>query len=46
VPAAQILAELRAGTSRDEILRHYPSLPADGIEACLAWQRRRRRRAG
>lgn len=45
VPAAQVLAELRAGSSPDEIRRHYPSLPLDGIDACLAWERGRRRRA-
>lgn len=38
VPGENVLAELRAGTSRFEIFRHYPSLPLDGIEACLAWE--------
>lgn len=39
VPAGNILAELRAGTTRAEIFRHYPSLPLDGIEACIAWEK-------
>jgi uncharacterized protein (DUF433 family) len=37
VPAATVLAELREGTSRAEIFRHYPSLPIDAIEACQRW---------
>ena len=41
VPAGNVLAELKAGASRFEIFRHYPSLPPDGIEACLEWERRR-----
>lgn len=41
VPAETILAELRAGTSRAEIFRHYPSLPPDGVDACIAWDRER-----
>lgn len=39
VPAETILAEIRAGTSRLEIFRHYPSVPPDGIDAVLAWER-------
>jgi uncharacterized protein (DUF433 family) len=42
VPVEHVLAELRAGTSRAEIFRHYPSLPPDGVDACLAWDRDRR----
>lgn len=38
VPAGNVLAELRAGSSRAEIFRHYPSMPLDGIEACIAWE--------
>ncbi len=39
VPAENVLVEVRAGTDRFEIFRHYPSLPPDGIEACIAWER-------
>ena len=39
VPAENVLVEVRAGTSRGEIFHHYPSLPSDAIEACLAWER-------
>lgn len=39
VPVVNVLAELKAGKSRTEIFRIYPSLPLDGIEACLAWSR-------
>lgn len=46
VPVAHVLAELKAGTSRDEIFRHYPSLPPDGVEACVAWEGERGRAAG
>lgn len=37
VPADNVLAAVRAGSSRVEIFRHYPSLPLDGIEVCVAW---------
>jgi uncharacterized protein (DUF433 family) len=39
VPAENVLAEVRAGRSRFEIFRHYPSLPLDGIEACIEWEK-------
>jgi len=39
VPAETVLAELQAGSSRFEIFRSYPSLPPDGIDACLAWEK-------
>jgi uncharacterized protein (DUF433 family) len=39
VPAENILAEVHGGSSRFEIFRHYPSLPLDGIEACVAWEK-------
>jgi uncharacterized protein (DUF433 family) len=39
VPAENVLVEVRAGTSRFEIFRHYPSLPPDAIEACVAWEK-------
>lgn len=38
VPAANVLAEVRAGTTRPDVFRHYPTLPPDAIEACLAWE--------
>jgi uncharacterized protein (DUF433 family) len=39
IPADTVLAEIRAGKSRFEIFRSYPSLPVDGIDACLSWER-------
>lgn len=39
LPAQLILAEVLSGKSRLEIFRAYPSLPPDGIDACLAWER-------
>jgi uncharacterized protein (DUF433 family) len=36
IPVEMILVHVRAGYSRKEIFRHYPSLPLDGIEACVA----------
>jgi uncharacterized protein (DUF433 family) len=39
VPAENVLAEIKAGESSFNIFRHYPSLPPDGIEACIAWQK-------
>jgi uncharacterized protein (DUF433 family) len=38
IPAETVLAEIHAGKSRFDIFRHYPSLPLDGVEACLAWE--------
>ena len=38
VPAENVLVEVRAGTDRFEIFRHYPSLPPDGIQACIEWE--------
>jgi uncharacterized protein (DUF433 family) len=32
-----ILVHVRDGYSREEIFRHYPRLPLDGIEASIAW---------
>ncbi|MEX2319561.1 MAG: DUF433 domain-containing protein [Bauldia sp.] len=37
VPAMTIVAEIKAGSTREEIFHHYPSLPLDGIEAVRAW---------
>lgn len=39
VPVGNVLAEVRAGSSRFDIFRHYPSLPPDGIDACIEWER-------
>ena len=39
VPADNVLAEVRAKKSKYEIFQDYPSLPIDGVEACLAWER-------
>jgi uncharacterized protein (DUF433 family) len=39
VPAVNVLAEVKAGKTRTEIFRIYPSLPLDGIEACIAWEK-------
>jgi uncharacterized protein (DUF433 family) len=38
VPAENVLAEVHAGKSRFEIFRTYPSLPLDGIDACISWE--------
>jgi uncharacterized protein (DUF433 family) len=37
IPVAVILANLADGLSNSEIMRSYPSLPADGIQAALAY---------
>ena len=39
VPAENVLVEVRAGKTPFEIFRHYPSLPLDGIVACLEWEK-------
>ncbi len=39
IPADTVLAEVRTGKSRYDIYRSYPSLPSDGIDACLAWEK-------
>ena len=39
VPANNILAALRDGESKYSIFRSYPSLPLDGIDACLKWEK-------
>jgi len=38
VPAENVLAEVHGGTSRFEIFCSYPSLPPDGIDACIEWE--------
>ncbi len=38
VPVENVLATLHDGASKVEVFRHYPSLPLDGVEACLAWE--------
>ena len=37
IPAGNIVAEVKAGTDRFDIFRHYPRLPLDGIEAAIEW---------
>ncbi|MBZ0228819.1 MAG: DUF433 domain-containing protein, partial [Bauldia sp.] len=37
VPAMTIVAEIRSGSTREDIFHHYPSLPIDGIEAVERW---------
>ncbi len=37
VPVAVVLANLAAGLTPDEIIRSYPSLRADAIQAALAY---------
>ena len=37
IPVAVVLANLAAGLSRDEILRSYPGLTAESIQAALAY---------
>lgn len=39
VPAGTVLAEYYVNRSAFDVFRHYPSLPPDGLEACLAWER-------
>lgn len=39
VPADNVLAEIRAGRSKFDIFRDYPSLPPDGVEACIEWEK-------
>lgn len=38
VPVENVLAAVHAGQSRFTIFRHYPSLPPDGIDACINWE--------
>jgi uncharacterized protein (DUF433 family) len=37
VPAATVVAYLRAGRTAQEIFEDYPSLPIDGIDAVVEW---------
>jgi len=39
VPADTVLAEVKAGKSKFDIFRSYPSLPPDGVDACVEWER-------
>jgi len=45
VPAETVLAYLREGYSRAEIFKDYPSLPLDGIDACIRWDAERPRKS-
>ncbi len=39
VPVNNVLAAVYAGNNRAEIHHHYPSLPSDGIDACITWHK-------
>ena len=39
VPAETVLVEVRNKHDKFDIFRSYPSLPPDGVEACLEWER-------
>jgi uncharacterized protein (DUF433 family) len=39
VPAANVMAEVLAGKSKFEIYESYPTLPLDGVEACIQWDK-------
>ena len=39
VPAATVMAEVVAGKSKFEIFESYPTLPLDGVEACIEWDK-------
>ena len=43
VPAETVLAEVESGASRLEIFRSYPSLPPDGIDVCIEWNKNRKK---
>jgi uncharacterized protein (DUF433 family) len=42
VTVENVLAAVHAGQSRFTIFRHYPSLPPDGIDACIDWENGKR----
>ena len=44
VPVANVLAAVHAGENKFDIFRHYPSLPLDGIEVCLEWEKNQNQR--
>jgi uncharacterized protein (DUF433 family) len=39
IPADNVLAEIREGSSRFKIFRHSPGLSLDGIEVVFAWEK-------
>ena len=39
VPAANVMAEVKAGKSKCDIFESYPTLPLDGVEACIQWDK-------
>lgn len=39
IPAANVMAEVQAGKSKFEIFESYPTLPVDGVEACIQWDK-------
>ena len=44
VPVANILAAVEVGERKLDIFWHYPSLPLDGVEVCVEWERQRAQR--
>ncbi len=39
IPAANVMAEVKAGKSKYDIFESYPTLPLDGVEACIQWDK-------
>lgn len=37
IPAEVIVVQIKAGLTDEEIFRHYPGLPVDGIDAVRLW---------
>ena len=37
VLAVNVMAEVKAGKSKFDIFESYPTLPLDGVEACIRW---------
>jgi uncharacterized protein (DUF433 family) len=42
VPVENVLAAIQAGESKFDIFRHYPSLPIDGVETCVEWEKKQK----
>ncbi len=39
ITAENVMAEVIAGKSKFEIFESYPTLPLDGVEACIEWDK-------
>ncbi len=39
VPAGTVMADVEAGTLKEEIYRSYPSLPPKSVECAIKWDR-------